>query len=386
MTRRHTLKELGLVLGVLAMLGGPAPTGAQIEISGQLDLVGKVRSDTLRSNTAFRGDSPFNSIRLKLFARHWVSERIGIFTELLFDSGADPRVNGAYVVINELGGQSWLNTRVGLAPSVVGSFGLRATYFNANPLIGVPLVWQYRTNLSGGGAATNASLTSATSEPGGALPLLYESCWNIQWELLGEFGSLEYSVAMTPGSISNPIKSTSVSGSSFMGRLGYAPVSNLRFGISGAWGPFLSQPEPDAGGTLPYDQDPSDFKQYVVGFDLEYQGGPLALFSEIYGVRYELPLVQGDLDALGGFVELRYDFLPGWYVAGRLGGLFFSDIETGPSTGVMAPWDHDTRRTEVALGYRIAREVLLKLDWQRTTAPDADFSQNLFAVQLSSAF
>jgi hypothetical protein len=38
------------------------------------------------------------------------------------------------------------------------------------------------------------------------------------------------------------------------------------------------------------------------------------------------------------------------------------------------------------LGYRLAREVLVKLDWQRTTVPDGGFAQNLFAVQLSSAF
>ena len=386
MTDAKSLVGTCAALGLALLLVTPAPARGQIDISGQIDLVGKLRSDTLRLNNAFRGDSPFNTVRLKLFASHWVSDRIGIFTELLFDSGADPRVHGAYVVINELAGQSWLNTRLGLAPSAIGSFGLRATYFNANPLIGVPLVWQYRTNVGGGGGATAGGLTSQVGEPGPGLPLLYESCWNVQWEVLGELGSLEYSFAMTPGSISNPIKSSSVPGSSFMGRLGYALTPGLRFGVSGAWGPYLSPPEPLAGGGLPYSQDPSDFRQSVAGFDLEYQGGPLAFYSEVYGVRYELPLVQDDLDAVGGFAELRYDFLPGWYVAGRVGGLFFGEIETGPSTGVQAQWDHDTRRTEVALGYRLAREVLVKLDWQRTTVPDDDFAENLFAVQLSAAF
>ena len=103
-------------------------------------------------------------------------------------------------------------------------------------------------------------------------------------------------------------------------------------------------------------------------------------------MRWEAPLIQDDLDVVGGFVEARFDFLPGWYAAGRVGALLFDDIEIDPATGATAPWDRDTHRTELALGYRLAREVLLKLDWQRTTVPDTDFEQNLFAVQLSAVF
>ena len=385
--RRRVGVRVGRALLPLAMLAVTAGAAAgQIEISGQLDLIGKVRSDTLGMNTAFRGDSPYNAARLRLYARHWINDRIGIFTELLFDFGADPRVNGAYMVINELGGQSWPNTRIGVAPNVIGSFGQRSTYFNSNPLVGVPLVWQYRTNLDASGTATAASLTSITREPGFSLPILYDSCWNLQWEILGEIGSFEYSLAMTPGSPSNPIKSMYVPGSTGMARVGYVPLPGLRLGISGAYGPYLSEPEPDSGGNLPYTQDPQDFKQSLLGADLEYQHGPMILFSEVYGVRYEAPQINDDLQALGGYAELRYDFLPGWYMAGRVGGLFFNEIEVDPVAGTTASWDHDTRRLEVTLGYRLAREVLVKLDWQRTTVPVDDIAQNLFALQVSSVF
>jgi hypothetical protein len=386
MRRRPLTKLTTTTLVIAAMLWLPGDTAGQIDISGQLDLVGMARSDTLGLNKAFRGDSPFNPVRLRLFARHWVTDRIGIFTELLWDSGSDPRVNGAYVVINELAGQSWLNARLGLAPNLIGSNGLRSTYFNSNPLVGVPLVWQYRTNLDPNGAATASTLETTAGEPGRGLPILYDSCWNIQWELLGELGSFEYSLGMTPGSLSNPIKSMYVPGSTWMARVGWVPIPSTRLGVSGAHGPYLSEPTRDGGGALPYSQDPSDFKQSLVGADLEYQGGPLVVTSEVYRTRYEAPLIEDDLEAWGGYAELRFDFLPGWYLAGRVGGLFFGDIETDAASGARAPWDHDTRRTEVALGYRLAREVLVKLDWQRTTVPDDDFVQNLFAVQLSSVF
>jgi hypothetical protein len=373
-------------MAVLTLLSAPRTASAQIQVSGQVDLIGMPHQDTLGLNKAFRGDNPYNPIRLRLFARHWVNERIGIFTELLFDFNADPRMNGAYLVVNELGGRPWLNARVGLAPNVIGSFGLRSTYFNSNPLVGVPLVWQYRTNLDASGTATAASLAATTSEPGFSLPVLYDSCWNLQWELLGEVGFFEYSLAMTPGSPSNPIKSMGAEGSTWMARAGFVPIPSVRVGFSGSYGPYLSKPAPDTSGTLPYSEDVSDFKQKLVGVDLEYQGGPLVFTVEAYGVRYQAPQIDEELEVFGGYAELRYDFLPGWYLAGRAGALNFGDLEIDTTSGARADWDQDTRRTELALGYRFAREVLVKADWQRTMVPDLDLSEDLFAIQLSAVF
>jgi hypothetical protein len=124
----------------------------------------------------------------------------------------------------------------------------------------------------------------------------------------------------------------------------------------------------------------------VVGVDVEFQSGAWVFSSEVFGLRFETPLVPEKLGASGAYAEARYDFLPGWYAAARVGGLFFDDITVDPQSGATAPWDRNTRRTEVALGYRLAREVLVKADWQRTTVPDGGFEQNLFAVQLSTVF
>lgn len=387
MTTPRTTTVVGpwVALGVLALVA-PAPARAQLELSGQLDLVGTLRADSLNLNQGMRGDNPFNRVRLRLYARRWITDRIGVFTEVLYDIDTDVRINGAYVVINELAGQSWLNARLGLAPNVVGSFGLRSTYFNSNPLVGVPLVWQYRTNLSAAGTSTSASLTGTAVEPGGGVPILYDSCWNIQWELLGELGGLEYSIGMTPGSLSNPNRSRSVPGSTWLARVGYTPIPSVRVGVSGARGPYLSKPTLGTGGALPYPDDPQDFVQTLVGGDVEVQAGAWVLNSEAYVVRWGTPLVSEDLDAVGAYAEARFDFATGWYAAARLDGLHFNEIVTDPQTRARAPWDRDTMRSELALGYRVAREVLLKLDWQRTTVPDNDFEQNIFAAQLSTVF
>jgi hypothetical protein len=260
-----------VLLGIVA----PSAADAQTRFSGQVDLVGTVNRDSVDINTALRGDSPYNPVRMRLFVQSWLNDRIGVFGELLLDVDSDPRLNGAYVVVNELAGQPWLNARLGLSPSIVGSFGLRSTYFNANPLIGVPLLWQYRTSLAADGSSTPLGLIgSAGDAPGAGTPLLYDSCWSIQWELLGELGPLEYSVGLTPGSLSNPIKSRAVGGSQWLGRVGVAPLTGLRVGVSGAHGPWLTDPTPDGLGQLPYPDDPGDFDQSALGADIEYLNSP----------------------------------------------------------------------------------------------------------------
>jgi hypothetical protein len=377
-----------LVLVAAAMLARtPIGAAAQtpLRISGQLDLNASTPDD-LNLNSAFRGDNPFNPIRLRLFANKWVTDRIGIFTELFYDTDSGIRVNGAYAVINSIGGTSWLNARLGLAPSVVGAFGLRSTYFNANPLVGMPLAWHYRTNLSGSGTSTAAGLVGASSAPGPGVPLLYDSCWNIQWELLGEFGIFEYSVALSPGSLSSPVRSRDVDGQTFMARFGATLLPGLRLGVSAAEGPYLSPPTLDDDGNPPYPGDPQDFVQGYFGLDLEFLRGPFAIFAEANSSAWQTPLIDEDLEAASAFVEVRYDIATQWYVAGRVDGMGFSEIDAGPANGGVAPWDEDVFRSEFAIGYRLSREVLLKADWQRTTTGESGWTQNLLALQLSAVF
>ncbi|MEM7414958.1 MAG: hypothetical protein AAF389_05630 [Gemmatimonadota bacterium] len=372
------------VFVVLGITPGAAQGQTALRISGQLDLAA-AESDRLGVNRAFRGDSPFNPVRLRLFAQKWVTPRIGVFSEILYDSSSGIRVNGAYAVINEIGGETWLNGRFGLAPNPVGAFGLRSTYFNANPLIGLPLAWQYRTNLVGEGTSTFASLTGAAAGPGGGVPLLYDACWNIQWELLGEAGIFEYSFALTPGSLSNPAKSADVEGQSWMARVGLTPAAGLRVGVSASEGPFLSAPTPDENGDLPYTAETNSFDQSLLGVDVEFLRGPFAIHAEVHASRWETPLVDDALDLTSGFVEVRYDISPRWYAAGRVGTMRFGEI--APNGGGNAlPWDADLNRTEFALGYRASRGVLIKADWQRTRTVGTGFTQNLFATQLSTVF
>ena len=266
------------VQGLLEAVGAaiparPAAAAVQLGISGEVDVLALSTADERGLNRNFHGDGPFSALRMRLFGQHWVTERIGVFTELLFDIESDPRIYGAYVVVNELAGQSWLNARLGLAPSPLGNFGLRDTYFTANPLIGVPLHWQHRTTLDGSGLARNEDLIRRREQNVIGFPILYVACWSIQWELLGYAGPFEYSVALTSGSPSNP-SAADEDGVAFLGRAGLEPVPGIRFGVSAAVAPYLGGRLRDAQTmATSYPGEPKDYLQRTAGYDLEISTG-----------------------------------------------------------------------------------------------------------------
>jgi len=374
----------------LAVLVAPG-VGAQgqLRISGQLDLLASTRADERGLNTNFRKDSPFNSFQLRVFGQHWVNDRVGVFLEGLFDRDADPRLNGAYLVANELFDQTWLNLRAGLAPSLIGSFGLRSSYFNSNPLIGAPLVWQYKTTLDPSGLATNEDLLRRRSQNRTGLPGLYDSCWNIQWELLGEVGRFEYSLGVTPGSMSNPKEAVAADGVQWLARLGVEPILGLRFGLSGGFGPYIAGPNRDDEIlATSFPGGPADYDQLMLGFDLEVSRGKARFFSEVYVSRWEAPLVAQDLSMKGGYVEGRYDFLPEWFGAVRVGAIMFGDISAASDgSGGQTGWDDDVLRVEASLTHRMARELQLQVGWQHHEfLTGTDDPENLLAIQLRAVF
>lgn len=378
------MRGRSVVIGAALLFLGTAALDAQVAISGQVDLLASGGYDR-PLNAAVRGDDPFSELRMRLYGQHWVNERVGVFTELLFDLRADARVNGAYVVIQRLGDKEWLNARVGMVPSPVGNFGMRSTYFNQNPLIGMPLLWQYRTTLDPGGRATAQELSARRVANNVGLPVMYDACWPIVIELSGAIGRFDYAVAGSAGAVSNAIMSLREPGWQGMARLGLSPTLGFRVGASVAYGPYIGDggrtPALVAGGPVP---DPAGHHQMLAGYDLEFARGRVQIFSEGYLNRWETPGNPDGLDVATGYVEGRFDVAPQLYLAGRFGGMDFGRIDVG---GRPESWDDDLWRFEGAIGYRVAREVLARVGWQRwhyTTGADPD--QDVVALQLSAVF
>jgi hypothetical protein len=373
-----------------AALSAPSAARAQLTISGEIDALSLGGRDLRGLNRNFRNDSPFSQIRLRLFGQDWVTPRIGVFTELLFDIAATaPRVNGAYVVVNEIAKQGWLNARVGMIPSPIGNYGLRDTYFNADPVVGAPLPWQHRSTLDGTGLSTNEDLIRRRQSNLIGLPIVYLACWLPTWELMGDVGKLEYSVSATTGSYSN-MSQMDEKGVTGALRLGLEPISGVRFGVSAAKGPWIGGAKFDPlilAKTFP--GRPQDYDQRLVGYDLEVSYGKVRLYSEAFASDWQVPLLaEKKLSAWSGYGELSYDFLPQWQVAVRPGVMRFSKISsTNDGLGPKAWWDDNTAQVEAALSYRLAREVIVRGDWQHTSfTSGSDKPINLFAAQIKAVF
>jgi len=374
-----------------AILLPPTHAAAQLQISGQVEALALNQTDTRGLNRNFRNDSPFSSIRGRLFAQHWVTPRIGVFAELLMDIDATNtvRLNGAYIVVNEVFGREWLGLRAGMAPGLIGNFAMRSTYFNANPLIGVPLVHQHRMTLDGSGLSTAGDLARRRVENVIGLPMMYDACWNPVAELLGFVGRFEYSVGVTNGSVSNPLQTRNVEGVQAMARLGVEPVDGLRLGASGLIGPYIGGPkfDPMVGATT-FPGEPDDYDQRLAGVDFEWLLAKWQFNAEAFVSSWEAPLIEDDLIARGAYVEGRYDFLPQWFAALRLDGLVFNEITTPVDDGFIEQgWDDDIMRVEGSLTYRIAREVHLRADWQHSRFLTGEEEPiDLMGVQLRAVF
>ena len=101
------------------------------------------------SNNTLKGASPFSQIRGRFFIDSEVSENIGFFTTLLFDEqAAHFDLEGAYIVVYELGGLTSVNALVGKMATPFGTFASRS-FATANPLIGMPLNYHYFSAVCG---------------------------------------------------------------------------------------------------------------------------------------------------------------------------------------------------------------------------------------------
>ena len=170
-------------------------------------------------------------------------------------------------------------------------------------------------------------------------------------------GPLEASAALTQGTLSSPRVHDDNGGKQLSARVAWKPVVGLILGASGARGEYLSR---DVIGALPPERRGHDAQQ-AWGVDLEYSRDRWILRSEAIWSRWQTPMLERSLGALGFTAEGRCKVLPGLYAAARLDHLGFTHID-GPAGRVS--WDAPVWRTEAGLGYVPVRHVLAKVAYQ----------------------
>jgi hypothetical protein len=289
--------------------------------------------------------------------------------------------------------------QVGRVPPTFGAFA-RRTYANDNPLIGYPLAYQYLTTLRPDALPTSAdellrkrsvgwlvrySLGDPAFDHG--VPLVSAFRWDTGVQAHTTVGILSATASVTAGTVSNPLFSDDNQGRQWAGRIELRPALGLILGTSLARGPFVSEAAARAalGGATD-----AEFMQTAWGGDAEYSRDHYLLRFETIVSRWQIPVVpapapqlalQSPLGALSTSAEGRYKLKPDLYIAARYDHLGFSDETSATAT---LPWDAPVTRIEVAAGYSIQRNLLLKGAVQHNQRDGGVLQQvaHMFAAQL----
>jgi hypothetical protein len=353
----------------LVLLPGVASAGAELKVRGLLDLglISSVKGDSLNRLTF--GDSNFDPYRLRLFLDAQLSPNFELHVQTIFHEGDKQviRADGAYALWTP-----WLDRdlslEAGKIPWPIGTYAPR-TYSDKNPLIGTPLMYQYRTSLSWEVPAL--SVDDQVSRAGTGqflqdwdhhyLPVVDERWWDTGAIVIGSQRPVEYSLGVVQGSPGWPSPGPdNTAGATTLGRLGLVPTPGIRVGVSGADGTWMPAWYAIV---LPPGKDLRDYHETTLMVDAELARGPLELRGEGANRRWET-IRSGNLDTRTGYVEARWALPQGAWLAARAEALRFGDVTT--SAAVTRPWDDGVDRYEAAVGYRVTQDVRVKLAFQRT--------------------
>jgi len=381
------------------VLAGPAfaqDDRPPIHLRGLLDLALAPNNDAVALNQLNAGGTAFDPYRARLFVDGKPSDHFDVFAQLHLSEQSGVLIYGAYA--------TWtpdlerdLHLEAGKLPNPIGTYPPR-TYSDKNPLMGMPLTCQYHTSFRGDLLVPDidALLSEAGNgqygvdyAPGDGgwrgMPIVYDFCWDVGIVALGSLRPLEFSIGVTNGtpSASNPGRDNNED-KSVMGRVGINPIPSLRVGVSASTGAYLPN---DVEPGLPAGTSAERYDQTLYMVDAEWMWDRLELRGEGVFNTWETPNL-GDLDVTSWYLEGKFAFLAGAYVAARYDQMLFEDIQG--TTGPARPWDDDVRRFEGGLGYRFDRRVLGKVVYQTTTLDPgptgASRTENLVAAQLSLGF
>jgi hypothetical protein len=390
------LRSLALLAALtLAPAGAARALGAaDVMVGGLLDAALSSRGTALELNRLSGGNTSFDAYRMRVFVEGRPIESVEIHAQLYFDETIGAQAYGAYAIFTPRQDLD-AHLLIGKLPTPLGTYAPR-TYSDRNPLIGTPLIYQYHSSLRADeipGSADDLLAEAGSGQSGAAydaqeyaaygMPILDEAYWDVGVVAQGSARAVEYAIGYVNGTPGSPQPAQDDNGGkSVQGRLGLQAGPAVRVGVSGSYGPYLSEalnPELPAGRTA------NDYAQRLLMVDGEFLAGPIELRAEGALNRWQTPTV-GDLDVNGGYVEGRFGVGAGAWISGRLDALRHSEV--ADSTGAKEPWDYDVDRFEAGIGYRLARGSTIKLVLQRTTQIDegARFAHDLYAVQYSVRF
>lgn len=325
-------------------------------------------------------DYAFNNLRLLRVAASAdvrLAEQFAVLCEVRTENGGPLRAYALFLRVRPFRGRPF-DIQAGRVPPVFGSFP-RRSYAASNPLVGYPLAYQYLTSLRsdalpattddllrmrGRGWLTQYPVGSPERAPG--LPLVSAFRWDTGVEARIATTRVELAGAVTNGSLSNPLVRDDNGGKQVAGRGAVRPTFGLTVGASAARGAYLSRRVAE--------RLPAPLRRHTAqtafGVDGEYARGHWLLRAEWVLSRWQVPMPQDSrpeqtVRAHAAMVEGRYTLRAGWYVAARVDRLTFSALRGTRFDGGLVPWEAPVRRVEVATGWSLQRNLVVKLAVQR---------------------
>ncbi len=361
------------------LLLAPAIAVSQIVVSGQT-AVQFYKSAATASPRSMTGGRPSFGLESDFFLDGYVNDNVaGLVNARILDNGS---AYFDYVAIR-LANLTPLNLNI-LAGKFDLPFGnLEDRIFpRQNPLFGLPVLYDYRTALPT--RVTTEREILAAQGSGSGMYLLDGGIYDIGVMVFGSFGIVDYSLAVTSGTISETSYGGGNTNSDFgkLIRLAITPFVGLTLGGAYAWGPYIEETSTP----LPRAIDVNTYNQRAAELDIEFSRGHGVLNAEGVYSTYQVPLETNDenFKALGFSVEGKYTVMPRLYLALRLSGMHFGEALLG---GTEQPWDYDVTEFEGGLGYFLYKDVLLKLVRRETRIHGGTMPKdNLTVLQLVVAY
>lgn len=335
--------------------------------------------------------STLRMLRLGLIGSVKANERVAFLGEIRTENGGLPQPYALYVRVRPWKGRA-IDVQAGRVPPTFGAFP-RRSYASDNLLIGHPLGYQYLSSLRPDalpattdellqmrGRGWLSSFSVGNKAPDRGLPVATTFRWDTGVQVHSSSEKADATVAVTTGSLGNPLVRDDNGGKQLAGRLALHPVPGLHLGASAARGAYLTHDLQLTAGLHNTDR----FLQSALGADAEYSRDYYLVRTEAIFSRWTLPTIDPPLDALAILVEGRYKIRPGLYVAARADHLGFSEIAGTLRT---ATWDAPVTRFEIGGGYLLRRNLQLKLAWQHDQRDGGRVRQlNLTALELGYWF
>jgi hypothetical protein len=320
---------------------------------------------------------PLRMFHIGVLASWQPLDRLAFLTEVYSDNLDGVQALGAYVRF-----RPWptriFDIQAGIIPTTFGAFSRRG-YSTDNPLIGLPLAYQYLTTVRGDALPATAdnvlrqrghgwlvSYPIGNPQAAAGLPLVSALDWDTGVQLRVGTRPVEASAAVTLGTLSRPRRTNDNGGLQVSGRVAWRPTAGWVLGVSAAQGPFASHTATDALPAYATGERPT---QRAAGVDAEYSRGHWLVRSEAVFTSWSVPAVDAPritsrLRATGAFVEGRYRLSPRIYVAGRVDHLGFSRLTGTLFGGQPETWDAPVTRIEAGGGYLLRRNVMAKAVYQ----------------------